>query len=296
MTITPAERAKSSNPSSSTGRDMDTIRGAFKTGDADTMRAAHEATPLLAAEKHGGAATEYVKGFVFGGLDGILTTFAVVTAAAGAAGRVNPAAVLVFGFANLLADGIAMGFGEYTSSKAELDFAMEERRREEWELETNPEGEKQEMVDLYINKGVSEQDASAMMDVMMKYPKVFVDLMMIDELGIQPDAGEDEWAPLKQGVIMFVSFITFGSVPLLAYLADLAPSAALLLSCGLTGACLFVLGYLKGKLIQVPRLRSATSILLSGFAAASLSYLISFLVAHAISTEGSSSSTSSPHD
>ena len=74
-----------------------------------------------------------------------------------------------------------------------------------------------------------------------QYPKVFLDLMMVDELGIQPDDG-DENAPLKQGIMMFASFITFGAVPLLAYIPNEAPWAAFMISCFLTMMCLAVLG------------------------------------------------------
>ena len=82
--------------------------------------------------------------------------------------RIDTASVLIFGFANLFADGFAMGFGEYTSSRAEMDFAKAERERERWELESHPEGEKKEMVDLYVSKGVSREDATLVMETLMK--------------------------------------------------------------------------------------------------------------------------------
>lgn len=42
------------------------------------------------------------------------------------------------GFANLIADGISMGFGEYMSMTAEINHIEVERRREKWELENHP--------------------------------------------------------------------------------------------------------------------------------------------------------------
>ena len=182
-------------PSPQTTRDMDVIRAAHKNRDLEASRKAHEASPLLSKEGHGGVGSSFVKSIVFGGLDGILTTFAVVSAAVGAADRyallvlggvlpsaapgiscrycfrtrrIDTVSVLIFGFANLFADGLAMGFGEYTSSQAEMDFARAEREREEWELKTHPEGEKKEMIDLYVEKGVSLEDATLVMETLMK--------------------------------------------------------------------------------------------------------------------------------
>ena len=72
---------------------------------------------------------------------------------------------------------------------------------------------------------------------------------MVDELGIQPDDGDDN-GPLKQGIMMFASFITFGAVPLLAYIPNEAPWAAFMISCFLTMLCLAVLGMCMQRLID----------------------------------------------
>eukprot|EP00667_Euglena_gracilis_P026552 EG_transcript_32046 len=179
-------------------RDMKAIRQAYDAKDAEATRTAHELSPLLAQhEGHSAVGSSYVKTIVFGGLDGILTTFAIVSAAVGASDKIGTASVLIFGFANLFADAFAMAFGEYTSSRAEIDFANAEREREEWELSTHPEGERQEMIDLYVQKGVAPEDATVVIDTLMKYPKVFVDLMMVEELGIQMD-DSDASGPVKQ--------------------------------------------------------------------------------------------------
>ena len=83
-------------------------------------------------------AGKYVKSLVFGGLDGIITTFAVVAASVG--GSLSSDVILLMGFANLIADGLSMGFGDYLSSQAEVDYTKAEHRREKWELEKLPRG------------------------------------------------------------------------------------------------------------------------------------------------------------
>ncbi len=69
---------------------------------------------------------------MFGGLDGIITTFAVVAASVG--GNLSSDVILLMGFANLIADGLSMGFGDYLSSQAEVDYTKAEHTREKWEL------------------------------------------------------------------------------------------------------------------------------------------------------------------
>ena len=88
---------------------------------------------------------------MYGGLDGIITTFAVVAGVAGAS--LSAGVVLILGFANLIADGISMAIGDYLSSKSEREYEAAERKREAWEVEHYPEGEKKELVELYEAQG-----------------------------------------------------------------------------------------------------------------------------------------------
>jgi DNA damage-binding protein 1 len=124
---------------------------------------------------------------IFGGLDGILTSFAIVAGAAG--GNLSSSVVLILGFSNIFADALSMGVGEFLSSKAENEWIMSERRREEWELENFPEGEIKEMVEIYESRGMSKEDAELVIITMAKYKDFFVDVMMTQELELQvPDA------------------------------------------------------------------------------------------------------------
>jgi len=93
---------------------------------------------------------EFIKSIIYGGLDGIMTTFSIVAAVQGAS--IAPAVVLVFGLANVFADSLSMGLGDYLSEKAEIDFAISERGREKWEFENFQEGEIDEMIQIYEKK------------------------------------------------------------------------------------------------------------------------------------------------
>ena len=156
---------------------------------------------------------KYVKSLVFGGLDGIITTFAVVAASVG--GSLSTDVILLMGFANLVADGLSMGFGDYLSSQAEFEYTRAEHKREKWELDNYPEGEKQEMVELYMKRGMTESDAQSVIEVMSKYKNFFLDVMMVEELGLLPPDETD--SPAKNGLVTFTAFVVFGFIPLTPY-------------------------------------------------------------------------------
>lgn len=241
---------------------------------------------LLAAKEHHGRSRRYIKSIVYGGLDGIITTFAVVAAVAG--GSVATSVVLILGFANIFADGFSMGFGDFLSTKAEIDFNRTERKREKWECENYLEGEKREMIEIYMSKGLSETDATTIVDILAKDLNVFVDVMMVEELGIMPE--DEKENPLKNGVVTFVSFLVFGCVPLLAYIGTgglnqwlysiihVHIDIVFIMACLLTVCTLFTLGAFKGKLTGKRWWVSGILMILNGGFAAALSYLIGWTV------------------
>ena len=165
---------------------------------------------------------KYVKSLVFGGLDGIITTFAVVAASVG--GSLNTDVILLMGFANLIADGLSMGFGDYLSSQAEFEYTRAEHKREKWELDNYPEGEKQEMVELYVKRGMTQADAESVIEVMSKYKNFFLDVMMVEELGLMPPDESD--SPAKNGLVTFLAFVFFGFIPLTSYVLAGATGAS----------------------------------------------------------------------
>mmetsp|Transcript_118101 Transcript_118101/g.329257 ORF Transcript_118101/g.329257 Transcript_118101/m.329257 type:complete len:315 (-) Transcript_118101:307-1251(-) len=262
-------------------------RAAYYNGDVEAAKQLHDPVELsrLMAEIQVHEEPEaldggMVKPLVFGGLDGIITTFAVVAGAMGAA--LTPPQVLVMGFANLLADGFSMGFGEYTSSKAELEFARNERKREAWEFKNFPEGEMKEMVEIYKQKGVSEEDSCTVIATLAKYKDVFVDHMMVEELGLLPPEADEN--PLKQGLVMFFAFCTFGAIPLVGFMTIMFlcgsagagdfQNVAFHCSCALTALTLMSLGAVKARYTKQSKVVASLLMLLNGTIAGAAAFLI----------------------
>jgi len=112
-------------------------RSAYARGDAEASKRAHDAKKGDTTHHKEGHSDsgEYIKSIVYGGLDGIITTFATVTSVAGA--DFSAAVIVVLGISHLFADGLSMGMGDYLSSEAEIDYTASERKREAWEMEVN---------------------------------------------------------------------------------------------------------------------------------------------------------------
>lgn len=248
-------------------RSLDKAKEAYKKKNVRATIAAHN---QRAPEVHQQERGKYLKSIIYGGLDGIITTFAVVAGVAGAS--LNAGVVLILGFANLVADGISMAVGDFLSTKSEQEYHKKERERETWEVDNYPEGEKREMIEIYSEKGIPKKDAKTMVDILAKHKEAWVDVMMVEELGIL----EDDNSPWGNAIATFLSFALFGFIPLVAYVLarflGVLEGSTFLAACVLTGLTLFVLGALKVYVTGKSWLRSGTEMLLVGGVAAAAAY------------------------
>ena len=256
---------------------IDQARKAFEKRDLAASQAAHSPEAIArAAEEHGGASHQYIGDMVYGGLDGIVTTFAIVSGVAGA--NLGSGVILILGMANLLADGLSMATGAYLSLKSELEYYEREREREAWEVENFPQGERDELSELYRAKGYSPEDAEILVEIHSKDETRWVDEMMVQELGLLPD----ERKPVYSGLATFASFIVAGIVPLLIYLLGLFvpidSSISFFVSIILSAVALFALGAAKVLITERNLFRSGLEMLLVGGLAAGVAYLVGYLL------------------
>ena len=251
---------------------FDEAKKAFKGKDVARMKHIHD---HHGHEEHKNSG-HFIRSAVYGGLDGIITTFAVVSGVAGA--KLAAGIVLILGFANLLADGISMAVGDFLSTRAEQEYYRKERQREEWEVEHYPDGEKKEMIDIYMRKGYSKKDATTIITTLFKKKDAFVDAMMVDELGIH----QDDESPLRNALVTFASFVVFGFIPLFAFVGALAfgwfANSTFLVAAILTGVTMFTLGALKVKVTGQNWLRSGLEMLLVGGVAAAAAFGVGVLL------------------
>lgn len=231
----------------------------------------------LHGEKKGflGKFQDYLGEFVYGGIDGSVTTFAVVAGAAGAS--LDSAIVIILGFANLIADGFSMSVGSYLSTKSEQESYNKHKKIEYWEVDNIPEKERQEIREIYQEKGFEGELLEKVVDKITEDKDRWVDVMMKEELEMTPESK----SPFGMGLVTFISFLIMGFIPLLIYVIDyFSPKEfnLFLISCILTGLCFLGIGYLKSIVNHTSRFRSILETLLLGGAAAVLSYFVGSLL------------------
>jgi DNA damage-binding protein 1 len=207
-----------------------------------------------------------------------LTAFAIVAGSAG--GALDPTVVLILGFSNIFADALSMGVGEFLSSKAENEWILSEREREMWEMESYPEGEVQEMIEIYVEKGMGRKDAELVIKTMSNYKDMFVDIMMAEELELKVPDDDHVKESIKEGFVMFCSFAIFGSFPLLGYVIipvsfpELGEGSLFISACIVTGVVLFIMGCIKSLFSTSRWYWCGTETLLLGGACATVAYTI----------------------
>jgi len=225
---------------------------------------------LHAGEKIWWFKKEYLSEFVYGGIDGAITTFAVVSGAAGANAEIFY--ILVFGFANLIADGFSMSVGNYFSVKAERQQYEQHKAIEYWEVENMREKEVEEIREIYAAKGFEGELLEKVVEVITADKDIWVDTMMKEEL----EMTKDDKTPVKTAFATFVSFNVIGIIPLIAYIvavvAELPEDNLFLISCLATGFALMIIGYMKSKITEKPWLRGISETVLLGGLAAVLAY------------------------
>lgn len=214
---------------------------------------------------------KYLPEFVYGGIDGSITTFAVVAGAAGAGLSGN--IVIILGFANLLADGFSMSVGAYLSAKSSLDLYHKHQRNEYWEIENIPHTEVEEIRDIYRNKGFEGQLLEDVVNKITEDKDRWVDTMMKEELEMIPDSK----SPFMIGLATFISFFFVGLIPLLIFISDyffkvnVNPFA---MASVLTFFAFVGIGYLKSIVTQTSKTKGVAQTLLLGIIAAVLAYFV----------------------
>lgn len=214
---------------------------------------------------------KYLGEFVYGGIDGCVTTFAVVSGAVGA--NLESSVIIILGFANLFADGFAMSVGAYLSTKSEKAKYHKHKKVEIWEVDNIPESEKEEIRDIYRKKGFEGELLEKVVDVITDDKERWVDVMMKEELEMM----EEQKSPVLIGLSTYISFMLIGFIPLLVYVWDYVGSfnANLFVwSSILTGLGFVIIGLLKSHVTHTNVFKSIAETLLLGAVAAILAYYV----------------------
>jgi len=206
---------------------------------------------------------------VLGAIDGCVTTFAVVAGASG--GGFSHAVIVVLGAANLVADGLSMAVGNYQATRTRRQAIETARQIEQRHVDEVPEGEREEVRQIFAAKGFAGQTLDQVVDVITADRALWVDTMLKEELGLHPLTP----APAMAALWTFCAFVACGSIPLLPFLLpQLFVGDAFATSAIATAITFFAIGSVRGRVLGYSAVRSGISTFATGGAAAAVAYLI----------------------
>lgn len=214
----------------------------------------------------GGPRQSHLRDWIYGGIDGSVTTFAIVTGVVGAG--LAPKVILILGVANLVADGFSMAASNYSATRTEGEELDALRLQEERHIDEYPDGEREEVRQIFAAKGLSGDDLERIVTVVTADRTLWVKTMLAEEYGVSPHVR----SPLVAAASTLAAFLLCGVVPLLPFLLPMPNATAI--SSVATALVFFSIGSAKSFWLTTPWWRAGLETLLIGSAAAALAYLV----------------------
>ena len=208
----------------------------------------------------------WLRAAVLGADDGVVSTASLIIGVGSAS--VSTGAVLAAGIAGMVAGALSMAAGEYVSVCSQRDVEEADIALERRQLRENPAGELDELVGIYVKRGLDRELAQKVAEQLSARGRLKAHLR--DELGL---SNSFRARPFQAAMVSAASFASLAILPILAF--ALAPSPLRLAIVALTSlAALAGLGALGAALGGAPRLRAAARVLLGGGLAMAVSALI----------------------
>lgn len=222
--------------------------------------------------------SKFIKEIVYGGNDGIVTTFAVVSGFSGAAlgnseiTTLGFATVILFGVANLFADALSMGLGNFLSLRADFDNYKKERLKLDKILESDINSKDEVSLELLKNKGYLDNEGLGFLNILKGNKNDYIDWLLENELDINNNS---ENTPFIKGFATFLSFIIFGIIPLIPFINNtLSSSNAFFVSGFFTFLALITLGLVRWITTKGDLFRSVGEIVLVGGLASIAGFIV----------------------
>jgi VIT1/CCC1 family predicted Fe2+/Mn2+ transporter len=221
-----------------------------------------------------GPRVSYIRDWVYGGIDGTVTTFAVVAGVVGA--DLSTKALLILGAANLFADGFSMAAANFSGTKAEIEEYEVVRRMEERHVEFAPDGEREEIRQIFRAKGFEGEALESAVNVITDKRERWIETMMTEEHGLPPISRSPGWAALST----FLAFLACGSIPLVPFVLGLP--ATVEASTLMTGLTFFSIGSMRSRWSPAPWWRAGLETFAIGISAAAMAYVVGLILSRLI--------------
>ena len=212
----------------------------------------------------------YLSEFVYGGIDGSITTFAVVAGAVGA--DLSSSVIIILGLANLVADGFSMSVGAYLATKTDLANYLKLKDNISWQIKNDRQNKIIETKEIYRKKGFEGQLLEDVVIKLIERQDRWVRTLLSEKAGL----ATEHKTPLSRGVATFFSFVIVGSVPLLLYVGNyflaISVNNTFAITSLLTTLSFVGIGWLKSHITNTSTLRSILETVVLGIIAAVLAY------------------------
>ena len=206
----------------------------------------------------------HLKDMVYGGIDGTVTTFAIVAGVEGAG--LSQGVIVALGIANILADGFSMAASNYSGTKAELDDRRRNVQIEESHIENYRSGELEELRQILELRGLTGDVLDMATEAISQNKDKWIGLMLTDEYGLT----REEPDPTRAAIATFAAFLAAGAVPLVPFV--LGMPNAFTISTVATLVTFFLIGAAKSRWSLSKWWWSGGETLLIGALAASIAY------------------------
>jgi vacuolar iron transporter family protein len=209
----------------------------------------------------------YLADAILGAIDGCVTTLAIVAGAVGAG--FTPVVAIVLGLANLLADGFSMAISNYQSGRTREHLLERTREAELQHIREVPHGEAEEVRQIFSAKGFTGETLERIVATITADRETWVNTMLVEEHGLALE-GPRPWI---SGLTTYAAFVAVGLVPLLPFLIlpvaseRIFPASALM-----SMAAFFMVGVMKGHVLDYRRVRFGLETMLAGAAAGVVAY------------------------
>jgi VIT1/CCC1 family predicted Fe2+/Mn2+ transporter len=188
---------------------------------------------------HADVSGGWLRPAVFGAMDGLVTNIALVAGVGGAGA--DRRVIILAGMASLVAGAFSMALGEFTSVDTQNNAVEAEVQVEREELLKHPEAEEAELVEMYMDMGLSRPTATVLASEVHENPELAVKVHVQQELGVDPDEQPSPWTAA------FSSFATFAVGALIPLIPFLLGFSSLALGLTVGGVGLFTAGALVSR-------------------------------------------------
>ena len=209
---------------------------------------------------------------ILGGQDGLVNVLGVILGVAAATSDSH--LVLVAGLAATFAESVSMGAVAYTSTLADADYYDSELEREMRHIDQAPKLERQEVNQIYTQKGFQGVLLEHIVDTITANPDVWVAVMMSEEHQLAPVDRKQAW---KIALVVGLSAIVGSLIPLVPFIL-LPVTTSMWVSVVITALVLFVVGGYKARMTVGHPGRSGLEMAIIGTLSALVGYAVGALL------------------